>query len=116
MTDTETYFDMDLLVKKLDGDEELARELALVYCEDAPKRLAHLQEAVSRLDTEAAMKTAHSLKGMSGVVRVARLVNDALAIENAARRNDLNHLQRLLPPFSALLNLVIDQVRATLQA
>ena len=85
------------LLARVDGNAELARKVAALFVEDAPRMLALLQEAKEKRDAEAVSKVAHRMKGAIGNFPA----NDALALaarlEIVARRGDLASIEETLP-------------------
>lgn len=94
-----TFFDSKLFMSSLGEDAELAAELMDAYLEDSPVRRATLLEAVNNGDCAVAAKAAHSLKGMSGVVRAGGLVDMALGMEMAAKEEKVDRLKELFAEF-----------------
>lgn len=106
----------DILLEKVGGDLELALELLEAYHEDAPQRLATLAEAIERENTEQASQLAHSLKGMSGVVRAEEVAKLALAMELAGRSGDQQRLEESLAMLRPMLAQVLDDIGAFMAA
>ncbi|MGE4291407.1 MAG: Hpt domain-containing protein [Desulfovibrio sp.] len=107
-------FNAALLMESLDNDEELLEELLSAYIEDAPVRLAGLTRGVESGNAEAVVTAAHSLKGMSGVIRVHGLELAALELETAGRAGDMVKIRALYPEFRAHLERVLEQAKAYL--
>ncbi len=95
----------------LGGDTELAVELLTAYIEDSPQRAKKLGEALVASDGSAAAKAAHSLKGMSGVVRAQRLVDMALDMEATAKDGDLARVKVVYREFAAVLDIALNEMR-----
>lgn len=108
-------FDAEQLAHSLEDDQELLRELLQAYVEDAPVRLAALTSSVEQQDPEGVVSAAHSLKGMSGVIRVTGLEKQALELEMAARDRDMDRVGRLYEMFRENLERVLTQARAYLR-
>lgn len=116
MNNKNIVFNPELLLEKLEGDKELACELLEAFSEDAPMRMAALEQAVIDGDGEAACEAAHSLKGMCGVLRVQPLVNLALSMERAGRDDNIEKVQSALGTFKLTLDAALEQVRIYLDA
>ncbi|MCF7979715.1 MAG: Hpt domain-containing protein, partial [Chromatiaceae bacterium] len=71
-------FCIDVLVERLDGDEEIAREVAQAFVESTQELLQQLDDAMSVGRHETVRLNAHSIKGAA-----ANIGADALA-ETAA--------------------------------
>lgn len=57
-----------LIRRRFEGDEDLLRELAVVFLEDYPARLAAIGDALRRRDAAALGRAAHTLKGAVSVL------------------------------------------------
>jgi HPt (histidine-containing phosphotransfer) domain-containing protein len=55
--------DLDLVLRRLDGDIELLQELATLYITEYPNQLQGLLDAVSAGDREKIHRVAHKIKG-----------------------------------------------------
>ena len=108
---SEPIFDSQRLMESVAGDAELAVELLTAYAEDAPVRMASLAQAVERDEIDQVVRAAHSLKGMSGVVRASRLVNQALGMEMTARNQDMDGVRKALPDLRTILDQALAEMR-----
>jgi signal transduction histidine kinase/CheY-like chemotaxis protein len=66
--------DRDALTTRLGGDEALLDEVAGLFLEDCPARLAAIKSAVDAGDAQAIRFAAHALKGAAANLSAARLV------------------------------------------
>ena len=89
--------DVDKLRRRLDGDEETLRQLALAMRGDLVSRLADMQRALEARDTAAAVAHAHGLKGSLGSMTAERGARLAKGLELAARAEDWGLFGRALP-------------------
>ncbi|MEF2144935.1 MAG: Hpt domain-containing protein [Desulfovibrionaceae bacterium] len=115
MNNQDIAFDPQILLLSLDNDQELLEDLLSAYVEDAPVRLDTLGQAVSRGDMNAAMGAAHSLKGMSGVIRVNGLERLALELELIAKNGDMEQLRTQYAAFERVMTRILHQAREYLQ-
>lgn len=103
-------FALNELRDRVDGDDELMREVLAVYLEDTPMVLDSLRQALEAGATESAAKAAHTLKGSSANVAAERLRSQAYALEQKARAGDLAEARRLFTglqsEFQALQNML----------
>lgn len=111
-----TGFNIQDFLAYLGEDRELAMELLAAFVEDAPARLRSLAEAAGSGDAEAAVRAAHSLKGMCGVVRDQEATAQALDLEMAGRRGDVAALRSGLPGLEQSLARILELARAFLDA
>ncbi len=58
--------DVTAALDRIDGDSELLEQLAGLFLEECPKLFTEIQDAVSRKDTKALARTAHTFKGSVG--------------------------------------------------
>lgn len=105
-----SFFDPKVFMASLGDDPELAAELMDAYLEDSPVRRATLLEAVRNEDLATAAKAAHSLKGMSGVVRAGVLVDMALNMEVAAKEERADDLKELFAEFDRIFASAIGEM------
>jgi two-component system sensor histidine kinase/response regulator len=76
-------------LSRIEGDEELLRELCRIFLESSPKLLRQLRQAVAAGDADAVMRAAHSLKGESSYLNATGTTNAARQLEAMGRNKDL---------------------------
>lgn len=103
-------FDVQTFLDYLGGDRELAAELLAAFAEDAPQRLQALARAVAANNAEDAVRAAHSLKGMCGVLKDEVLTTLALGLEMSARKRNLDALATGLPLLRQALDTVLQRI------
>ncbi len=85
----EGVWDIALAMSGLGGDEELLKELAVIFLENCPKQMADVKNAVTQGHSKAVEKSGHAVKGSVGVF-CAKLAHDAaLRLEIMGRENNL---------------------------
>ncbi len=89
--------DVDKLRRRLDGDEETLRQLALAMRSDLVSKLTDMQRAFEIKDAAAAVAHAHGLKGSLGSMTAERGARLAKGLELAARGGDWGLFGRALP-------------------
>lgn len=94
---TPEALDVDKLRRRLDGDEETLRQLALAMRSDLVSRLTDMQRALETRDGAAAVAHAHGLKGSLGSMTAERGARLAKGLELAARAGDWSLFGRALP-------------------
>jgi len=112
-TSIEVPLEVAVALRYAGGDRQLLDELAEMFVHDAPERLSTLRDALQKGDTEAADRTAHSLKGalaMFGAHRSAALARDIEALCHAGLLEKAGELRDSLETHVAL---VLDVLRAT---
>lgn len=96
----------------LAGDRELLRELAQMFCEDAPIVFEDLQSAVSSGDPGTARRAAHSLKGSASTFFAQPTVELASQLEAHAASGDLdNMLPCDLDTLKELVDSLVSELR-----
>jgi two-component system sensor histidine kinase/response regulator len=66
------------------------REIAVIYLDDAPTRLAALRDAVERRDAQAIFATAHAFKSGSGNIGATAVHDLCAALESMGRQGNLS--------------------------
>jgi two-component system sensor histidine kinase/response regulator len=97
--------DTEALLDRFDGDRTLLDEIAAIFLEDYPQRLAAIESAVQQRDPAALQAAAHSLKGSAGTFGAAPAVEAALRLELMGRQQDLTDVELA---FAELKKLMTD--------
>jgi HPt (histidine-containing phosphotransfer) domain-containing protein len=105
-------FTIAVLVERLDGDEEIAREVAEAFVESSREILELLDSAVAANDIEKVRLHAHSIKGAAANIGANALASTAGIVENAGRDGDLEIARQALPEIRGRC----DRVFAVLEA
>ncbi|MCG2777152.1 MAG: Hpt domain-containing protein [Desulfobacterales bacterium] len=87
------------LAENLGLEEEKFAELFGLYKETASSDLKELKFAISAGDAEKAHEKAHSIKGASGNLGLDELYETAKAIDDRARVNSLDGLEKMFQEF-----------------
>jgi signal transduction histidine kinase/CheY-like chemotaxis protein len=106
-----TVMDRSLALARVDGDEALLADLAKLFCEESPKMMAAVQEAVSARDAERLQRAAHSLKGAVATLAAQRAFDAALRMERLGRAGDLADVDKAY----AVLESQIERLRSVLE-
>jgi len=81
---------------QIEGEPDLIVELIDLYLEDAPLRMASLQEAVAEADGGGIKRAAHALKGSSANLGARRVAELCEQLERAEDDNSLQEVRALL--------------------
>ena len=100
----ETVADLTATMKRLGGDAALLKRFVEVFEEDAPQLLQDLRSALARDDSEAAVRAAHSLRGLAANFSASSVVEQASLIEALAKKHDLAGAVAILPRLSAAVS------------
>ncbi len=74
--------DFDSLLRNLDGNFGLVREMRNIFQEESPSSMAKLSEAIVRRDLKAMRSVAHRIKGMTGHLSATTAYERARQLEN----------------------------------
>jgi HPt (histidine-containing phosphotransfer) domain-containing protein len=92
-------FDVRAMLRNLDDDVELVRELAGCFVASALELMAGMRRSLAEGDATALGCGAHAMKGAAGNFHAAPAVAAAAALETSARQGDL---ARAAPELAAL--------------
>ncbi len=94
--DTKLDFDPNVVLKRVDGDRELLREVASLFLEDTPRLLSDIRNAISCGDSKALERSAHTLKGSIANFGVRVASEAAFGLEQMGRNGDFAHTEDVL--------------------
>ena len=81
--------DVEDALQRLGHDEELFRDIVLIYTEDSPGMLKAIHEAVDHADTPALQRAAHSLKGLTATLSAREAASAAYRLEQMGATGNL---------------------------
>ena len=84
-----------------DDNDEFFREIAGIFFEDTPQRLAELDQCLAAGDAARFSRTAHSIKGSSANLGAIKVSGIAEQLEHRSRKDGLAGLAPLLPSLRA---------------
>ena len=97
--------DWSQFLETVQGDEDLARDVAGAYLEETPEILVRLQNAIETTDSKEARRLAHTIKGSLKTLR-GRGIKTAENLEHAAQNSDWQTCReltgRLVPDLDAV--------------
>ena len=96
--------DMDKLLKRMEGDRELVKEVLTIFVEEAPARRVKFEKALITQDLGSMIQLAHALKGTSGTLLAEPLRQACYELEHAARDGDMDNARSLLVNMLELLS------------
>ena len=105
---TDSFLEADALYSSLAADPDLC-ELADMYVDEMPDKMAALQEALDSNQLELLRQTAHQMKGSAGSYGFNQLTPYAAALESSIREN--KSLDEICGSLNVLLSLC-GKVRA----
>src|SRR5258706_9483716 len=87
-TNSVLNFDPSVVLKRVDGDRGLLKEIAALFIEDTPRLLGDVRNAVLRGDGKALERSAHTLKGSVGNFGARTAFESASSLELMGRNGD----------------------------
>ena len=112
--DAQLNFDPSVVLKRVDGDHELLREVTALFFEDTPRLMADLGNAITRGDGKALERAAHTLKGSVGNFGARRASDLSLALEQMGRHGDFAHAAESLAQLDHQINLLVPALQQLL--
>jgi CheY-like chemotaxis protein len=86
----EPAFDREAVLARVEGDQELLREIVALFLGETPELLRAIQESLERRDATALERNAHALKGSVGNFGAKTAYEIALKLETMGRAGDLS--------------------------
>ncbi len=88
--------DRELALSRLGGDDELLREIAILFLGDAQRMMADIKSAAGSRNSEALHRAAHAFKGCVSNFSAGRVYEAALELERIGRSGDFARLEDTL--------------------
>ncbi|MBF0626706.1 MAG: response regulator [Magnetococcales bacterium] len=110
-SDVKMIVDLDRLLKTVDGDLELLKEITELYFTDAPRQLARITRALEAGDSQELREAAHSLKGATGAFGRVQVYDLALALEQAGAHAELGQAEDLYRQLTAALQVMEEAIK-----
>ncbi len=85
--------DMERLLKTVDNDWSLIREITELFFSDAPRQMIRIQESIDNQDSDELLEAAHSLKGAAGAFGKNRVYDLAFKLEQLGRAQTIDSAQ-----------------------
>jgi len=102
-------------LERLDGDEQLLREVLQIFLEETPGLLARLGQGIADMNYEAIERTAHSLKGELGYLGLALVSQQAFELEQMGRKKDAEDAAEKFSAFESTISELLVQVREVVE-
>jgi CheY-like chemotaxis protein len=109
---SERRIDVRFLLRRVEGDRGLMKELVSVFLEDTPRLVKELTEAVEKRDHPKIERTGHTLKGAVANFGAKRARELALELETRGRERDLELADCVLAELQKELALVEAELSA----
>jgi len=85
------------LLDRLDGNEDLVREIIEVFLKDIPLQMEKLKEDLQNGDTAVIQRQAHTIKGAAANINAELLRQAAWEVEMAAKEGNREKARTLVP-------------------
>lgn len=95
-TPTHDVLDLACALRRLDGNKNLLKDLAMMYLEDVPALFHELKEAITSGDYEEVTRAAHSISGLSATFEAIPCCTAAKALEASGRQKKGETIPQLL--------------------
>jgi len=112
----EPGLDRQVALLRVGGDEELLKEIAVIFLEDYPRVLAEIRDAIASNDAKQLEAAAHTLKGSVGNFGAAAVVASALRLEQMGRTAQLEQSAEVLHALEAGLSVLHVELAIDLDA
>ncbi|MBF0215051.1 MAG: response regulator [Magnetococcales bacterium] len=103
--------DLDRLIKTVDGDQDLLREITELYFTDAPRQMRRIEQAIAAGNAQEVREAAHSLKGATGAFGRIHVYDLALALEHAGQKNELQLAVELWNQLTVALRVMEETIK-----
>jgi two-component system sensor histidine kinase/response regulator len=87
---------VDVALKRLNGDRTLLKAMAGFFLEDGPQLLVQLREGVTSSSFPSAIRAAHSLRGLASSFEATPVMELAGEIERLGRAGDVAQIHDLV--------------------
>jgi CheY-like chemotaxis protein len=103
--------DWDAALVRVGGDAALLADLANLFCEESPRMLSAIQDAIEHKNADALWRAAHTMKGSVDTFAATQAVDLALKLERLGRAKELDGTENVF----AALTLEVQRVRTALE-
>jgi two-component system sensor histidine kinase/response regulator len=106
----ENALDRQLALSRVGGDQQLLREIAILFIEECPRAFAQIQEAIACGDAAKLENAAHALKGSVANFGAREAVEAAFRLEQMGRANDMSEAEKILGKLESALSAVCAEL------
>ena len=103
-------------LRRLDGDENLLKDMAGFFIEDAPELLQRLKQAIDRGEAQVVQRSAHSVKGLAANFNADRAVEAAFELEQIGESGDLSRAANVYQRLEREVERVVQALREFAQS
>ena len=102
------------LLDRVDGDEDLIRELLVLFQEDSPKELLRAKQYLAEEEWQGLSRSAHTLRGSLRYISMNSTARIAEELETVARNGQRQESVALLAQLDGALQQMLSEVEARL--
>ncbi len=106
----ENALDRQLALSRVGGDQQLLREIAVLFMEECPRAFAEIQDAVVCRDAAKLENAAHALKGSVANFGARDAVEAAFRLEQMGRANEMSEADGMLHQLECALAVVCTEL------
>lgn len=110
-----TTLDWRKALDNLEGDEDILRDLAQVFLDQADTMTAEIGRAVEKQNAETLRRSAHTLKGALKVFWAEPATSTALELENQGREGKLTNSEAVYARLQKEVEQLCGDLREALQ-
>jgi HPt (histidine-containing phosphotransfer) domain-containing protein len=107
---TNSRFDFQELLSRVENDREFLHDLLLVFKEEFPQHREALREAVTRGDAKRIAEEAHRLKGMLSNLSAHESAKAAARLELLARSGERSDFGQLFAEFDRITSGLLPEL------
>jgi len=107
---TGQLIDWEATTQRMPGGEKVARDMAGMLREEAPKCLAQIRQAQQERDAETLRRAAHTLKGSLAIFELDDMVVLSEEMESYGKAGDFGAAGKLLPGMEAAVSRLTDEL------
>jgi signal transduction histidine kinase/CheY-like chemotaxis protein/HPt (histidine-containing phosphotransfer) domain-containing protein len=99
-------------LERLDGDENLLREVIHIFLEETPKLMAQLRQGIADTNASLVERTAHSLKGELSYLGLTSASERARDLEQVGRKSELANADQLFAVLETEISDIVAEINA----
>jgi len=107
----ETLPEKDNLIKSLENDRSLFKELVEIFVNDYPQMLNTLRTSLKALDAKTFSRAAHSLKGMLRNFQAEAAADTAFDLERRGKQGELDGTEQIIESLAGQLEEVAQKLK-----
>ncbi|MDD2915117.1 MAG: response regulator [Gallionella sp.] len=108
--------EIDKALRHLDGNVNLFRKLISRFGATQADTVTRIRAAIDSGDTETAIRTAHTFKGVAGNIGATRMFERAATVEGMLKQGGADDLTDVLDAMERELHLLLQQIAVAMQS